>query len=371
MTEKNETSTQDPTGQQAAKDPVRKWTFIILGACIVLMVLYLVADRVTPFTTQARVHTYVVPVAPQISGKVTSVDVANNQLVKEGQQLFSIDPSNYQLAVEAADASLQTALQSVDAGTASLDAAQANVDSARSNMVRAEQDAQRMRRIKQEDSGAISDRRVQSAEASLGTAVARLAAAQASLEAARRQLGATDETNAQIQQARSALEQAKIDLERTTVAAPSDGLVTDLRVDLGNFASAGAPLMTFIAIRDIWIQADFTENNLGNVDAGDPVELVFDVQPGTVFRGSVRATGFGVQVGSNALGTLPTIDNQREWLRDALRFPVVIDFDYPGDQLGLRVGSQVSVIIYSGDNWLMNVLGRLYIRLHAVLSYAY
>jgi multidrug resistance efflux pump len=80
-----------------------------------------------------------------------------------------------------------------------------------------------------------------------------------------------------------------------------------------------------------------------------------------------------VQVDSNALGTLPTIDNQRNWLRDAQRFPVLIDveMDKNAPRMGLRVGSQVSVIVYTGDNWLLNFLGRIYIRAVAVMSYAY
>jgi multidrug resistance efflux pump len=354
-------------------DPVRKWTFIIFALCIVLVVLYLVADRKTPFTTQAKVHAYVVPITSQVSGKIISVDVSNNEFVKVGQVLFRIDPSNYQLTVDAGEASLQAALQSVDAGSAGVEAAEANVESAKANVWRSEQDAVRMRRIQEEDPGAISQRRIDSAEASLATALGRLAATEASLESARKALGETDENNAQIKQAQAALNQARIDLERTVVVAPSDGLVTDLRIDLGNYAGAGAPLMTFVAIHNIWVQADLTENNLGNVDVGDDVELTFDVQPGRIFNGRVRNTGLGVQVVTNALGTLPTIDNDRSWLRDAQRFPVAIEFERKSDleKLGLRVGSQVSVIVYTGDSWLINLLGKIYIRLHALMSYAY
>jgi multidrug resistance efflux pump len=213
---------------------------------------------------------------------------------------------------------------------------------------------------------------LQSAEASLAAMRGQLSAAEAALEAARSALGSPDESNAQIQQARSALENAKLNLERTTVYAPRDGMITDLRIDQGNYAGAGTPLMTFIAIHDTWIQAELSENNLGNVDTGDRVEITFDVRPGKVFKGKVRQTGFGVQVDSNALGTLPTIDNQREWLRAEQRFPVIIDFN-SGDVgvSDLRVGSQVSVIVYTGDNAFMNLLGKVYIRLNALLSYAY
>jgi len=372
-TSQEEQEQQDAKPVATARDPVRKWTFIILGLCIVLTALYMVADRETPFTGQAKVHAFVVPIAPQVAGNVISVEVANNDHVTAGQPLFRVDPTNYQQALEAAEASLQTVLQSVESGVSNVIAAEANVVSAEANVWRAEQDAKRMRRIREEDPGAISQRRIDQAEASLTAARGQLSAAQASAEAARSALGATDESNAQVLQANAALDKARVDLERTTVVAPRDGVVTDLRIDLGNFAAAGAPLMTFIATEQVWVRADLTENNLGNVKAGDRVELTFDVQPGKIYTGKVRETGFGVQVDSNALGTLPTIDNQRNWLRDAQRFPVIIDVDFEkGAQgMGLRVGSQVSVIVYTSDHWLMNFLGRIYIRVIAVMSYAY
>jgi multidrug resistance efflux pump len=354
------------------KDPIRRWTFIILALSVLLLILYLLGDRQTPFTTQARVHAYVIPIAPQVAGKVVEVKVVNNQLVEAGQHLFSIDPSSYELAVQSAQAALKTTQQSIESGISNVAASSAKVESAKANVWRTDQDATRMRRIREEDAGAISERRIQSAEASLAQARGQLSAAEASLQAARSALGDTDESNAQLQQARSSLEKAQLDLERTVVLAPRDGMITDLRVDQGNYAAAGASLMTFIAIHDSWIQADLTENNLGHVDEGDRVELTFDVRPGKVFKGKVRQTGFGVQVSSNALGTLPTIENDRSWLRDEQRFPVTIDFNAPDlSKSDLRVGSQVSVIVYTGDNWFMNTLGKLYIRVDAVLSYAY
>jgi len=145
-----------------------------------------------------------------------------------------------------------------------------------------------------------------------------------------------------------------------------------VRLDRGSFAAAGAPQMTFIATEDVWVRADFTENNLGHVERGDEVRLAFDVFPGRVFKGTVRSTGFGVAVDSAPLGSLPTIDNNRQWLRDAQRFPVIIDFRLPPDDLGkLKVGAQASAIIYATDSWFFNALGSLYIRVGSILSYAY
>ncbi len=361
------------TATKAPMDPVRKWTLIILGACVVLMFWYLVSDRVTPYTNQARVHALVIPIAAEVSGVITGVAVSNNELVSAGQELFQIEPNRYQLAVETAQANLQSARQATGASTASVDAARASVAAARAGVVRADQDAVRLRRIKEEDPGAISDRRLEQAESSLSVAQSQLAASQANLEKAIQDLGVAGDQNSRILQARSALEQAELDLERTTVRAPDDGLVTDVRVDNGNFASAGAPLMTFIGLDDIWIRADFTENNLGNIKKGDKVEIVFDSLPGNVLSGRIRGTGFGVSVDTTPLGSLPTVNNNRQWLRDAQRFPVDVEFQLSdsSQSQGVRVGAQASVIVYTGDNWLFNFFGKIYIRISSVLTYAF
>ena len=354
-------------------DPVRKWTFIALGACFVLMIFYLVADRVTPYTSQARVNALVVPIAGEVSGTVVDVMVNSNQIVKQGEPLFQIERQRYELAVQTAEANLETARQGTRAGTADVAAAEAKVDSARAGLRSAEQDAVRLRRIKEEDAGAISDRRIEIAENSYAAAKGNLAAAQASLRKAQEALGQVGDQNTQVQQAQAALEQAQLDLSRTLIVAPESGIVTDVRVDRGNFAQAGAPQMTFLGTRDVWVQADFTENNLGNLKSGDAVEIVFDALPGQVFKGKVRTTGFGVSVDSAPLGSLPTIENDRQWLRDAQRFSVLIDFDVDNmqDRLNMRVGAQASVIVYADSGWIMTLLGKIKMRVVSILTYAY
>jgi multidrug resistance efflux pump len=376
MSDERDTGTEEPetaTAEAPTADPVRKWTLIILGLCVVLMGYYLVADRITPYTTQARVHAVVVPIAPEVSGTVTQVAVSSNQAVAAGDLLLTIDSSKYVLAVATAEASLQQARQAAGVSSANVDAARAQVKTAKASLQRAGQDASRLRRIKEEDPGAISDRRLESAEATLAISRAQLEAAEATLEKALQDLGSEGEDNSRILQAQAALDAANLDLSNTEVRARSDGIVTDVRVDRGNFANAGAALMTFLATRDVWLQADFTENNLGNIKPGDKVGIVFDALPGKVVRGTVRTSGFGVQVDSAPLGSLPTIDNDREWLRDAQRFSVIIDFQLPGekDRLGIRVGAQASVIVYTGGGFLFNSLAWLKMRLLSIFTYVY
>ncbi len=164
-----------------------------------------------------------------------------------------------------------------------------------------------------------------------------------------------------------------MNLEKTTVRAPEDGLVTDVRVNNGNYANAGSPQLTFIAIENIWVQADFTENNLGNIRSGNTVRMVFDVLPGQVFMGTVRETGFGVAVDSTPLGSLPTIENDRDWLRASQRYPVLIDFTLPRREDGtdIRVGSQVSVVVLTQERGMFNLLAKFQMWLNSLFTYAY
>lgn len=376
MTDEETRDTEEETAEAAGKppmDPVRRWTLIILAVCAVLMIYYLVADRITPYTSQARVNALVIPIASEVSGTVVDVVVARNQGVAAGDLLFQVEPDRYALAVNTAKANLQSARQATGASTANINAAEAQVISAIAIRLRAKQDIVRLRRIKKEDPGAISDRRIELAEATYTAGKASVIAAEANLERARQDLGETGDENFRILQAQADLEQAELNLVRTSVLSPDKGVVTDVRVNRGNFAQAGAPLMTFLASQDIWVQADFTENNLGNIKPGDEVEIVFDALPGKVVKGTIRTTGFGVNVDSAPLGSLPTIDNNRQWLRDAQRFAVLVDFELPSaeDRLGIRVGAQASVMVYTGSGFLFNSIAWIRMRLLSVFTYIY
>ncbi|MDM0030520.1 HlyD family secretion protein, partial [Variovorax saccharolyticus] len=255
-----------------------------------------------------------------------------------------------------------------------VEAARASLQAAVANHVYARQDASRLEQIFKEDPGAISVRRVETAQASLIKALSQVKAAEADLRRAQETAGDSGEANAQLISARSAIEKAELDLQRTRLVAPARGRVTDLRTDAGQFAQAGTPAMTLIAMHDLWISADMTENNLGNINPGDPVAIVLDVMPGQVLKGRVRSLGSGVGSGKQAQpGTLPAIDNSRDWLRQAQRFPVTIEFDpVEIERLrGVRIGGQAEVLVYTGDHPVMNRLGALYIGLMSYLSYLY
>ena len=359
-----------------AKASVNKGSLIVLGLIALSLFWYLLADRFTPYTTQARVQGYVVGVAPKVAGVLTNVWIKNNQIVEDGQQLFEIDPSQYRIAVEKARSDLETARRQVDAGSSAVEAARAGLLAAKANQEKAEKDAMRLQRLREEDPGTISLRRLEISQASLEQARAGVRKAEADIQRAIEQKGGDDDkNNAILKTAMSAVEKAELDLSNTVVRASSRGFITDLRAEIGQFAGTGSPVLTLISLQDFWITAEFTENNLGHLRDGSPVEILFDSLPGQVFKGKVRSIGRGISAGqAPPAGTLPSISNNRDWLRQSQRFPVVIEFDLAqARELSqqLRIGGQASVMGYSEGHGVLNAFGKLYIRFMSVLSYAY
>lgn len=369
-------SQEERTPPAAEKTAVRGGTLIVLTLIGVSLIWYLLADRFTPYTTQARVNGYVVGVAPKVAGLVTEMWIANNQEVAAGQALFQVDPSQYLIALEKARSDLENARRQVGAGSAAVASARANLRAAVANEQKAEKDLRRLERLRREDPGTISVRRLEVSQATLDQARARVTAAKADIQRAIEQKGGDDEkANAILKAASSAVDKADLDLANTIVRAPSKGVITDLRTDVGQYAGAGSPVLTFISVHDVWISAEFTENNLGHLHPGSRVEILFDVLPGSVFGGKVRSIGLGVSAGqTQPPGTLPTVQNNRDWLRQAQRFPVVIGFDVGQDdrlRKNLRIGGQASVIAYTEGRGVLNFLGKLFIRVMSIFSYAY
>ena len=108
----------EPAPPQARRNPIRTWTIGILILLAVLLAYHVVADRITPYTPLAYVQTFIVQVAPQVAGSVTEVNVVDNQRVDQGDILFRIDPQPFRLAVDAAEAALAQAGQTIGASTA-------------------------------------------------------------------------------------------------------------------------------------------------------------------------------------------------------------------------------------------------------------
>ncbi|MGF6317339.1 HlyD family secretion protein [Pseudomonas frederiksbergensis] len=371
------TEAPSPKASEPAADPAKqgiKWVMLLI---VLSLAWYLLADRFTPYTQQARVGAFVIPVASEVAGQVIRVNVRNNQDVKAGDVLFEVDQQPYQIAVDRARADLESTRRQIGASTAGIASAQANLRAAQANELKARQDNQRLEGLYREDPGTISVRLLEVSRASREQAVSQVAAAHAEVQRAREQEGGSEEDNALLRSAATALSKAELDLSNTQIRARSAGLITDLRTDVGQFATAGSPVMTLIAIHDVWISADMTENNLGLVEVGTPVSIVLDALPGRVFEGRVRSVGYGVSVGqSTAPGSLPSVQNSRDWLRPAQRFPVIIEFSEDSRKTlfasrAIRAGGQAEVMAFPTQDNPLNLLGRLFVGLMSWLSYAY
>lgn len=361
---------------ESAAKAVSKGGLGILIVIVVSLLWYLMADRFTPYTSQARVQGYVVGVAPKVAGLITEVWVSNNERVIEGQKLFAIDRSQYEIALQKAQSDLNNTLNQVEAGGAAVAMARANLRAAEAGQLKAQQDYTRLKRLRESDPGTISQRRLEISKATLEQTRAQVVAAEADIQRAIESKGGeSDSDNTLLQTAQTGVDKAQLDLDNTTVVAQSDGIITDLKAEVGQFAGTGSPVMTLIAVEDVWINADFTENNLGHLKSGTPVEILLDALPGQVLKGSIRNVGVGISAGgSTPPGGLPSVQNNRDWLRQAQRFPVQVEFDKPLDPdvlHQLRVGGQASVIAYSEGHGILKLLGKMYIRILSILSFAF
>ena len=117
----------------AAEGRSRRWIWIVLLICVAIFAYNLIADRLTPYSSQATVQAYIVSVAPEVAGKVVEIGVVDNQIAKEGELLFRLDPQAYEVAVREAEAAVDLAGQSIGANTAGIAAAEAALADARSS----------------------------------------------------------------------------------------------------------------------------------------------------------------------------------------------------------------------------------------------
>jgi multidrug resistance efflux pump len=354
--------------RKPARDPVRRPVLIVVAVALVLFVYGLIADRSTPYSSQATVQAYVVKIAPEVAGKVVEVGIGDNARVAAGDVLLRLEPDAYRLAVQRAEAQLGNAGQSVGSSTAAVAAAEANYVTAIAEQQNVLQQSARILELAKK--GIYAQARVDQATAARKTAAAAVSRAEAELEKARQDLGAAGAENTQVRDAMAVLGAARLDLAHTTVLAPSDGIVTNLQLGVGEFVGVGDTAMTFIDSREIWVDAAFREKTLENIKPGDPADIVLDIRPGRVFKGHVESIGFGVSAQENDPQTgLRKLRNASGWVRDPQPMPVQIDFDPEALPTGLKLGSQANVIVYTGGNSLMNALAWMHIRLIAWLSY--
>jgi multidrug resistance efflux pump len=361
----------DPVAAKPASNPVRRIVVATLVLLLILFVYSVLSDRFTPYTSHARVDTFLVQVAPEVAGRVVAVEAKENGHVQRGDVLFRIDPQPFQIALQAAEANLAAALQDADVS-------QAEVVASRASLAKQRVDLDASRKLGKIVTDLVAERALPQtnairSNADTGKTQADVAKAQADLKRAEANLGSPGLKNAKVRQAIAALEQARLDLRNTTVVATGNGIVTNLRLSAGQFVTNGQPLLSFLEDGPRWISANLRENQLGNIAAGQDALVALDIVPGKLFRARVHSIGWGIKQGEESpTGQLPDVPPDQGWLREPQRFPVRIQLteDTGRNAVGTgRSGAQANLIIFTSKRSVLNPVGRLWITLVTLISY--
>jgi multidrug resistance efflux pump len=344
----------------------RRSVFVATAAGLSLLLYAVVADQFMPITPEARVIYDTTRIAPEVSGTVVRVNVSNDQSVKAGQVLFEIDPTRYQLAVEAADVALAQARQTILQRDADIAEARAAVSSAKATADEAVRQANR--KLELSNRNAVPHSVAEAAAAERDAALASVQVAEARLRASVVQRGDAGSDNLYLREARNRLALARRDLEQTRVVAAEDGIIANLRLRPGDYVAPGAPVLAVVG-QNPTVVADFREKALTRVDIGDPALVSFDALPGRVFTGRVASIDAGIAQGQlYADGTLAqTIETDR-WLRRAQRVRVNLQLDDPPR---LVSGARATVQLAPAGSVFARAIAEAQIRLISLVRYVY
>jgi len=375
-----------PAGEPAPPPPSRSRRGIVLAVILVLViaaVFFYWRSTYTEDTDDAQVDGNLYQVSSRVAGHVVKVYVDDNQAVQAGDPLVDIDPTDYQVALDQAQADLANAqaqymqatvnvpITRVNVGTSvttsSADvkatqdqiaeaekqvvAAEAHVDQAKANAAKAQDDVDRYTPLVQKD--VISKQQYDTAVQALAAAKASVAEAEADVLAqqnavsnaqarlaqaeAQQQQSVTNRSrqinvevsraaaaDAAVKQAEARVEQAKLNLSYTHIVAPTTGIINKKNVEVGVNLSVGQDLMTIIPLTDLWVTANFKETQLAHMHACEPVTIKVDAYSGRTFSG--RITQIGGATGS-MLSLFPPENATGNYVKVVQRIPVRIDFD--------------------------------------------
>ena len=270
-------------------------TLAVVAAAVFVVIQIWNVYELAPWTRDGRVFAQTVVVAPEVSGTVVSVPLRDNQLVQKGAVLFQIDPQRFQIA---------------------LAQAQAQADAAKLQLQAREADVARRRGL----TGLVSREDVENTGIASAVAGADLGGAQA------------------------AVDLAKYDLARTTLTAPVTGIVTHLRLQSGDYATAGHPYITLIDTSSFQILAYFEETKLAHVHPGDAASIRLMGFPQRL-TGHVGSIGRGIGDQNDEVNGrgLPEVNPVFDWVRLAQRIPVDVIIDRVPAGVLLASGMTASV----------------------------
>ena len=355
------------------KIPVNQWSLATatFGGIIGIALLLLVMNYNHPFTTNARIYFTVTPVLPTVKGRVIEVPVKSNIPLKEGDELFRIDPKPYQYVVDQKKASLAEAEQNVKQLKASLDQATAAAERAEAQLQLAQQTYDRQ--VELLEKKVVAQATVDTATRNLEASRQTLTGARADEERARlafvSNIGGVNTTVARLT---AELADAQYDLDQTITRAPSAGFVTQVGLRPGMYVIPQPlrPVMVFVNSeeRDKVMGAAFQQNSLQRVKAGDEAEIAFDAVPGRVFKGKVRHVIDAIAAGQlQPTGTL--IDPGA--LPSGGRALALIDIEENLSDYQIPLGAAAQVAIYTEHFEHLSLLRKILLRMRSWQNYIF
>ena len=360
-----ENSEDKDSGKDKKKDkdendedkPKSKLPLIILAVVVVIAIvvalIYWLMHRGLVSTDDAYTEGRAIAIAAKVSGYVTELSVDDNTMVKAGDLLMKIDPRDYITARDQARANLELAqAQLISAevdleiarvrAPASLEQAQAQLAQAEANKQQAEQEYRRQRAV---DQRATTQTNVDQATAQMKSATAAVMNAKAQVDVAslvQQNIQSAEATvqqrQAQVDQGKANLEQAEINLAYTELRAPQDGRITKRNVEKGTYLQPGQQIL-YVVTPEIWVTANFKENQLTHIRPGQPVTIDVDSFPDMELHGHIDS----IQEGSGArFSAFPAENATGNFVKIVRRVPVKIIIESGlGDRRSLPLGISV------------------------------
>lgn len=320
--------TEETSTHPHKKGVKRTIAFVIITILLVAAGFYVVKEMQYESTDDAYVETTTVNVAPRVSGQIEEVYVTDNQHVKEGDLVAVIDDADYQVKLEQADSTYEKIKLNQSN-------AKANFAAAESNIALAKKDMDRYKNLYEQ--GAVSKQTYDAAKVKYDSA-------QANLTNANQALFSTSDgktvADADLRTAKAAKDKAALDLSYTKIYAPQAGTVSSRRVEKGMYVTAGSPLFTLVP-ENVWVVANFKENQLKGMHPGQPVDIKVDTYPNHVFKGKIDS----IQRASGAKSSLfPPENAVGSFVKIVQRIPVKIVFTEDIDTTKYNIVPGMSVV---------------------------
>ena len=334
----NTATTSQPQGNPARKKALSAVAAAVLIAGAGYGAYWALVLNHFETTDNAYVQGNVVQITPQVAGTVVAINANDTDHVKAGQWLVRLDPTDAKIALEQAEAQLAQTVREVRTLYANNRTQGAQIALREADLARAQADLQRLqddvtRRQPLVATGAVGQEEFKHATAQLAAAKSSAEAARAGVLAAREQLasnqslteGIAVEQHPNVLRASARVREAFVALKRVELQAPVDGYVARRNVQLGQRLQAGAPLLSVIALDQVWVEANFKESQLKNLRLGQPVELSADVYgKKVVYHGSIDGLGAGTGA---AFALLPAQNATGNWIKVVQRVPVRVHLD--------------------------------------------